>query len=227
MSSPSLALGMQPTPVVPRSNCRVSERHACDVHTSCQPPSFGSGAEEKWDGTIRNISTGGISLVLSRRFERGAGLAIELPGPAQSATVLARVIHVKPQPDGGWMLGCAFVSPLSDEELRSLLKPGPREPRPAPPVKRTLAEVYLRGTLPEGVVIERLIRRLDLPKTWPLKAGQVLGIKTNGKGAPPVVRMRVDFCGKQGGTWALHVTFLDATPVDILRAFGPSYPVRC
>lgn len=236
----------QPTPVPPTRECRVYERHPCDLQTSCQPPSFGTGKESKWQGSVRDISTGGIGLVLRRRFERGTGLVIELPGGDEPTTVLVRVVHVKAQPGGAWALGCVFVSPLSDEELNALLHstPGTRKvdpaerpvspsartasaPPPVPaPAPATLADVYLRGTLPEGVVIERLIRRLDLPATWPLKSGQILGIRTKGKNAPTVVRMRVDFCGRRGGLWALHVTFLDATPVDILRAFGPSYPVR-
>lgn len=247
MNGQPILIAKQTTPVPQSRECRVYERHPCDLQTSCQPPSFGTGKESKWQGTIRDISSGGIGLVLRRRFERGTGLVIELPGGGdEPATVLARVVHVKAQPGGAWALGCVFVSPLSDEELNALLQStqGARKVEPAerplapsakaaaipPPVSApkpaSLADVYLRGTLPEGVVIERLIRRLDLPSTWPLKPGQVLGIRTKGKNAPALVRLRVDFCGRQGGLWALHVTFLDSTPVDILRAFGPSYPVR-
>jgi hypothetical protein len=34
---------------------------------------------------------------------------------------LARVIHVLLQTDGSWLLGCAFMNPLSDEDLKALL----------------------------------------------------------------------------------------------------------
>src|SRR5438132_1629962 len=80
---------------------REASRHRCDVHTTCQPPS--AWCKDPWPATIRDISTGGLSLNLSRRFERGSGLAIELPTEeGGTTTVLARVVHVSADPEGGW-----------------------------------------------------------------------------------------------------------------------------
>lgn len=106
----------------PRRGCRVYERHECDLKTSCQPPSFLGGQEPHWSGEVRNISQDGLALVLRRRYEKGTGLAVELPGsdPQRPFTVFVRVIHVLAQPDGSWLLGCAFVSRLSEEEVRDL-----------------------------------------------------------------------------------------------------------
>src|SRR6266404_1093492 len=59
--------------------CRVYERHACGLPSRCQPASAFGKEELKWSGTLENVSKGGVCLSLSRRFEAGTGLAIELP----------------------------------------------------------------------------------------------------------------------------------------------------
>src|SRR5947207_14623946 len=94
--------------------CRVSERLACELPSSCQPASGITSKESRWAATIRDISLGGAKLNLRRRFEPGTGLAIELPGTGngEAYTVLARVVHVRAQSDGTWLLGCRFISQL-------------------------------------------------------------------------------------------------------------------
>ena len=60
-------------------------------------------------GEVRDISTGGLCLVLGRRFEPGAGLAIEVPdAEGGSSTLLAKVVHVRTDGAGSWALGCAW-----------------------------------------------------------------------------------------------------------------------
>src|SRR5947207_10453114 len=87
---------------------RLAERHVCVVQTTCQPPS--AWCKDPWPATIRDISTGGVKLSLNRRFERGSGLAMELPTEdGGTTTVLARVAHVRADPAGGWLLGCTFI----------------------------------------------------------------------------------------------------------------------
>ena len=53
----------------------------------------------------------------------GTVLAIDVQGQATEsvASMLARVVHVKVQSDGSWLLGCAFTKPLSDDDLKKLL----------------------------------------------------------------------------------------------------------
>src|SRR5262245_64007711 len=60
--------------------CRVFERQACEVTTACRPAAAFNSKEAVWSATIRDVSAGGVRLVLRRRFETGTGLAIELPG---------------------------------------------------------------------------------------------------------------------------------------------------
>src|SRR5262245_36793766 len=109
----------EPSPSGVQEEQRAAARFLCALPTTCQPPS-GWGSKDPWPATIRDISTGGVSLALERRFERGSGLAIELPSEdGTMSTVLARVTNVRPHPDGGWILGCSFISELSDEEVQT------------------------------------------------------------------------------------------------------------
>ena len=112
--------------------CRVHERHSCGLLSQCQPASMFGKDDCKWSGTIHNISVGGVGLILKRRFEKGTGLAIELPGHGNKPAyvVLARVMHVGKHDANAWMLGCKFLSELSDDEVQRLL-PGSRDSKTA------------------------------------------------------------------------------------------------
>jgi hypothetical protein len=101
---------------------RVFVRHSCDLDTSCQPVSSARGME--WNGKIQDISCGGLALVLSRRFELGTLLTIELQGKnggPNSRTMLARVVRVTSLSPGSWLMGCKFATALLDDELKALL----------------------------------------------------------------------------------------------------------
>ena len=78
--------------------------------------------EAGWDACVCDISQGGIRMRLQRRFERGTGLAVELPGDGQreSSVVFVKVVHLRKAENGMWDLGCKFVSELSDDEVRRL-----------------------------------------------------------------------------------------------------------
>jgi hypothetical protein len=100
---------------------RAYVRHHCNIETFSQP---GEGRLDQvwWPAKVRNISAGGIGLFMGRRFEVGTVLAIELQTSTQSGArkLTARVKHATGQEDG-WLLGCAFTTPLSDEDLALLL----------------------------------------------------------------------------------------------------------
>ena len=117
------AVGKTSSAPIP-SDCRVFERFPCDAPASCQP-SADWGME--WKGQVRDVSAGGLCLVLLRRFEPGVHLAVELPGADGTAasTILARVVHVRPEPGGFWALGCRFVNPIGEGEVQALLSSGP------------------------------------------------------------------------------------------------------
>src|SRR5437588_3622509 len=124
MSSPIIT-SEGAAPGTGKIECRVYERFASDIRTACQPIAARAAQDLKWAASVRNVSLGGIALQLSRRFERGAGLAVEVPEPGsdQTYTVFAKVIRVTPQEDGSWLHGCAFVGELSEDGLRALSQP--------------------------------------------------------------------------------------------------------
>jgi hypothetical protein len=114
---------------------RVGVRYPCAVPTTLQPV---NGAEPvRLSGPVRNVSRGGINLVVPRAFEPGDMLEVDLPSPDgdSSYTVLACVIHAAAQPDGDWAVGCAFAQELSEAELRAF--GGRRRKSPAPEDQRT------------------------------------------------------------------------------------------
>lgn len=101
---------------------RVRVRHLTDRESLCQR---GEGRLDHawWLARIVDISTTGIGVILRQRFPSGTLLTIELQnsGGDVSRTLQTRVVHATPHLDGGWVLGCEFVNPLTEQDLRSLL----------------------------------------------------------------------------------------------------------
>jgi hypothetical protein len=97
---------------------------------------------------IRDISAGGVGLLLSRPLELDSVIAVEVAiGPEDVCTRVARVAHVRPHPTPSdapwlprphpllalvrrvlgrtslppqacWFIGCRFDRPLTDDELK-------------------------------------------------------------------------------------------------------------
>jgi hypothetical protein len=104
---------------------RVRVRYPTDRELMCQP---GDGRLDQvwWLGRVADISTTGIALVLQQlrqKFPAGTLLTVELQNWAGdvSRTLPTRVVHMTPNPEGGWLLGCAFEKPLTEEDLKALL----------------------------------------------------------------------------------------------------------
>jgi hypothetical protein len=70
---------------------------------------------------VKDVSEGGISLVIRYGFEPGTVLVIDLDGATESGgpPLLARVVHATQRGDGRWVLGCALRRELSPEQLRA------------------------------------------------------------------------------------------------------------
>jgi hypothetical protein len=73
---------------------------------------------------VCNLSQLGVALQAAAPQRLGAILVIRLEGPTErlSAPRLAHVRHVTEQPDGGWLLGCAFATPLTENDLAELAR---------------------------------------------------------------------------------------------------------
>jgi hypothetical protein len=121
MSQPTTLTLDEPAPAVCRRERRASVRLQSSAKGCCQ--SLSIQREAGWEATVRDISCSGIGLLISRRFEIGTLLAIELAEAAEGPTrlLVARVVRLLPQSEGHWLVGCKLMSSLSEDEVRLLL----------------------------------------------------------------------------------------------------------
>ena len=110
-------------PHPPPRERRTAVRHLCDRETFCQPIAARRGDDWRWPARIRDISLRGVGLLLSRRFERGTILVIELQGTGKicERMLIARVVHTTPHDAGDWIVGCEFINPLGEEDLNEVV----------------------------------------------------------------------------------------------------------
>lgn len=120
MSQPTRAIRRQSAPAQRREERRASVRHQSTAKGSCH--TLNASRETSWDAVVRDISAEGIGLMLGRRFEPGVLLSIELPdnSDGQPRLLLARVVHATTRSEGGWLIGCALLNPLTDDEVQAL-----------------------------------------------------------------------------------------------------------
>jgi hypothetical protein len=100
---------------------RAWVRYGSDGQAVCQIHS--RGKDMGWIARVRDISEGGIGLLLRHRFRRGTPLLVELGSAAGPSRVIAvHVAHVTPvRTDGApwWLVGCAFDEELTPVELQA------------------------------------------------------------------------------------------------------------
>ena len=99
---------------------RAAERFQVTADTTC---TFVSPVVEDFGpARIKNISMEGIGLLMTRRVEAGALVAVTLTNPAKNfvKTVLVRVAHATPQP-GGCLVGGTFTAPLGYQDLTAMV----------------------------------------------------------------------------------------------------------
>jgi hypothetical protein len=111
------------SPSKPAVDRRAWVRYSCDLEASCIPAN--DDPEILWPARVVNISCGGVGLLLSRRFEPGFLLQVELQIPHKgfSRPLLVQVLHATGHERGGWLLGCSFPQPLTEEEVQQLSGP--------------------------------------------------------------------------------------------------------
>ncbi len=101
------------------------ERRAAVRYQSTKKVSFFAQpkTEDMLWARVRNISTGGIGLILSRTMRPDTLLTIELKSTPESAplTLSAAVMHCTPDACGTYLVGCQFDTPLSKEQLQAFL----------------------------------------------------------------------------------------------------------
>ncbi|MGE3803525.1 MAG: PilZ domain-containing protein [Gemmataceae bacterium] len=101
---------------------RAFVRHRSKPET----PSFAITGEEEiitWKARVRDISRGGISLLVNSSFPENAVVEIELPNPeADVSRILpARVVRCSTQNGVHYTVACAFLEELTDDEIKALV----------------------------------------------------------------------------------------------------------
>jgi serine/threonine protein kinase len=114
----------QPTAVIPRRPAverRASVRYVSRLKGSCR--ALASERKWRWNAAVRDVSCGGLGLLLNRRFEPGTVLRVKLANPCspRHRVYLVRVVRVQAHSSKTWIVGCVFPRPLSEEEVQTLL----------------------------------------------------------------------------------------------------------
>lgn len=198
---------------------RGFDRIVCAIPTTCQPPS--GYRKDPWPATICNLSNSGVGLSLNRRFEKGSGLAIELPTEdGGTTTVLGRVVFLQANPAGGWLLGCHLVSELSDEEVRSVLDlgmiPDDEDSDEPPPPHVCINGVLFQMRVGQNELLRWYVKRLDMTGSWPLKRGTVVSFRV-GTLADVPVEILIKRCRRYGSYWVINGLFLAEPSPAVLR----------
>jgi hypothetical protein len=169
---------------------------------------------------LANISQGGVCLNLARRFEPGTGLTIELPDTDShgSYAVLAKVMHVRRQENGSWLLGCKFIGDLSEDEMARLLH---SRPRAGDAPKQRISGVQLQLEIALRTTFNCVIPQVSATNRWPLVSGSLAMLQaSDGAGKPWKLKVRVRQCVSRGEGWDLACTLVKASSHDLVRALG-------
>jgi hypothetical protein len=116
----------QPVPHSSGAERRASVRYPCSEDSfgpdnSCRP--ITAMRKESWLAAVRDLSTGGVGIVVNRRFEPGTLLSVELQDAEKTSarTLLVRVVRLTQEDKDHWLLGCAFTTKLSEADLLTLM----------------------------------------------------------------------------------------------------------
>jgi serine/threonine protein kinase len=110
-----------------RAERRAAVRYPLGFATDCAVESSLHNGEAEvdnpWPAAVKDLSSTGLALVLSRRLERGTVIVVDLEGPYNIPlkSLQARVVRVQTRGFGQWQIGCQLLEPLSPEDVRLLL----------------------------------------------------------------------------------------------------------
>lgn len=101
---------------------RKYERFPCQLIAQCGPA---AGSDEQvWAGQVIEISRGGMLVAVRRRFEAGAILRVRVTrrSGGTTTTLLARVVHVRPEQGGQYYLGCRLAKDFNPDDFQAMLR---------------------------------------------------------------------------------------------------------
>lgn len=97
---------------------RAASRYPCSWQAFCQEP------ENNWWRWARvyDVSSAGVLVQTNYPFENGSELELDME--VCGFILPVRVTHVHTQPDGHWLLGCAFADGLRvpERDLKKILR---------------------------------------------------------------------------------------------------------
>lgn len=170
-------------------NRRFWVRYPADLGTSVQLADH--PGEDRIPARIRDISRGGVNLLIDTSFEPGQLLSLDLPSaedPDRIFHLLACVVRSVSEPNGRYALGCVFSRELTEEDLYSF---GARRVRHAPEDQRTWMRFQCQ--------LKAAFNKIGEPETETSSA-EVINISASGVG------LEVKNCVDVGSLLNLHVT---------------------
>jgi hypothetical protein len=110
-------LGGKQQSTTPVEERRVWVRYPCRMAATVH--STGDPQFAPIPARARNVSRGGVLLVVGRRIEAGELISIELPGESDSrGAALACVLNAQAAGENDWALRCSFATELSPSDLQ-------------------------------------------------------------------------------------------------------------
>jgi PilZ domain-containing protein len=100
---------------------REAQRHLIVQRCLVRPAGCGPARPDDWHAIAHNISANGIGLTLGFPLQPGAELIVEpwnVPGAKALRVRVVRSVVV----EFSWFLGCTFLEPLDEAELRLWLR---------------------------------------------------------------------------------------------------------
>lgn len=97
---------------------RNADRFPCGLGITCRP--IAMAPIDPWPAVLLDVSATGVALVLDQPLPIGSFLALQLPVRGKLQKLRVRVVSVRAQDDGGWVLGCTLERRLRNTQLRAL-----------------------------------------------------------------------------------------------------------
>ncbi len=211
----------RPAPELKRDNDerRLWVRYPADLKSSVQLAEH--SGEDRVPAKVRDISRGGINLLITKSFMPGQLIDVELPAPDapdRVVNVLACVVRSREEAGGQHSLGCVFSRELSDDDLYSF---GARRVRHAPEDQRTWmrfpcevdAKFQRIGDLDERLVEAQLLNisasGVGLEVAESVEMGALLNLQITSKhGHEHTVLACVVHSNHRGDRWQLGCNFI-------------------
>ncbi len=209
---------------------RLWVRHDVELDAACLPA--GQPHTEQFSARVRDISRGGINLIVSRELQPGELLSLELPhrDDQPGHCLLVCVVRVEPASQGEWALGCLFSEELEHDELEIF---GALRQETPPSDQRIWQrfpcnlEATIQAISPEDAnpvpaqVLNVSARGIGLLVKQPTTTGALINVALQGgagKGQRTILACVVHITSHDEGVWALGCNFIRELEEEDLQA---------